>query len=102
MADYDALLQRHSERYQSRLDYLDGLLAEMDRRQGSGPGAVDQELTSLRREREHLVKDAEALKKKTRDEWQGETLEEAGPMIMWQEVAKKLEGLIERIGRVRH
>jgi hypothetical protein len=102
MTDYDALVKRYSRGYQSRLEYLDKLLAEVDRRKGSGPEAeaVDEELATLRREREELLKDAEQLKKKTREEWQEETVEEAGPMIMWEAVAKKLEGLIERIGRI--
>ncbi|MEJ2574968.1 MAG: hypothetical protein P8164_15520 [Gammaproteobacteria bacterium] len=105
MADYDVLVQRYSRRYQDRLDYLDKLLAEADRRKGSGPEAevavADEELATLRQEREELLKDAEQLKKKTREEWQEETLEESGPMIMWEAVAKKLEGLIERVGRIR-
>ncbi|MEJ2554612.1 MAG: hypothetical protein P8079_11730 [Gammaproteobacteria bacterium] len=103
MADYDVLVQRYSRRYQDRLDYLDKLLAEADRRKGPGPEAevADEELATLRREREELLKDAEQLKKKTREEWQEETLEESGPMIMWEAVAKKLEGLIERVGRIR-
>jgi F0F1-type ATP synthase membrane subunit b/b' len=103
MGDYDALVKRYSGNYQSRLEYLDKLLAEADRHKGSGPEAeaADEELATLRREREELLKDAEQLKKKTREEWQEETLEETGPMIMWEAVAKKLEGLIERIGRIR-
>jgi hypothetical protein len=103
MADYDALVQRYSRSYQDRLEYLDKLLAEAGRRKGSGPEAqaVDEELATLRREREELLKDVEQLKKKTREEWQEETLEEAGPMIVWEAVAKKLEGLIDRIGRIR-
>jgi hypothetical protein len=102
MADYDDLIQRHNRRYQARLEYLDDLLAEADGRKGTGSeaGAVGEELTALRREREALLTDAERLKPKPREGYQVETLEESGPMIMWELVAKRLEGLIERVGRI--
>lgn len=104
MADYDDLMQRHNRRYQVRLKYLDDLLAEADGRKGTGPEAraVDEELTALRREREALLKDAERLKQKRPEGYQDETLEGSGPMIMWELVAKRLEGLIERVGRIGH
>jgi hypothetical protein len=103
MADYDDLIQRHNRRYQARLKYLDDLLAEADRRgAGSEARVVDEELADLRREREKLMKDAEQLQQKPGAGYRDETLEESGPMIMWELVAKRLEGLIERVGRIRH
>lgn len=103
MADYDVLLEGYRSGYRSRLKHLDDLLAEAERAKGAGRETAvrDDELAALRREREQLLKDAERLQKKDEEAWQGETLENAGPMIMWQEVAKRLEGLIDRIGRVK-
>ena len=102
MVDYDALIERHNRRYQSRLSYLDALLAEADRRKRSGPEApLDEELATVRREREQLLKDAEQLRKKPTAAYREESLDEAGPMIMWELVAKRLEMLIERVGRTR-
>ena len=103
MADYDALIERHNSRYQSRLSHLDQLLAVADRRKATNPepAALDDELATVRREREQLLKDVEQLRKHPNAAYQDESLEEAGPMIIWELVAKRLERLIERVGRTR-
>lgn len=87
--------------HQARLKHFDELLEQAE--QGINTKAetseFSEELAQLRREREKLLEHIEQLKSQTREEWQESTIEEAGPMIIWEAVAKRLESLVERIGR---
>ncbi len=86
MAKYDALVEQHILEHETRLKHFDELLARA--REGIGPGTevseLRNELGSLEQERLKLVNHIEALKRKTHQEWQEETIEEAGPMILWE------------------
>lgn len=86
--------------YKSRLKHFDELLelAEEGIRQNAEASAFSEELNQLREEREKLLQHIDLLKSQTREEWQESTIEEAGPMIIWEAVAKRLEKLVERIG----
>lgn len=99
MTDYDMMVEEHILEYEARRKHLDELLARAERGIGDRPEAAvyKGELASLRRERQKLMNHIEQLKKKARAEWQEETIEEAGPMIVWEAVAKNLEALVEKI-----
>jgi len=101
MTDQDALVEQHILEHESRRKYFDELLARAEQGIDSSPEALElgDELAALRQEREKLLSHIEQLKQKTHEEWQEETIEEAGPMILWEAVAKRLEALVERIGR---
>jgi len=101
MTDYDALVERHILEHEARQKHFDELLVQAEQGVGSSSEAAElnEELVSLRSERDKLLAHIEQLKQKTHEEWQEETIEEAGPMIMWEAIAKRLAALVERIGR---
>lgn len=101
MTNYNALVEQHILEHEARRKHFDELLERAEQGISSSPGAAElsDELAALRQEREKLLSHIEQLKQKTREEWQEETIEAAGPMIMWEAIAKRLEALIERIGR---
>lgn len=101
MTTLEALASHHGSKYEAQLRHIDELFERADSRLTSigGEPELNNELEALRRDREKLVADIEDIKKKTSEEWQEETIEEAGPMVLWEAIAKRLESLVERIGR---
>ena len=100
MSNLEALASHHGSKYEAKLRHIDELFERADKglaAKGEAP-ELSNELQALRHDREKLVADIEEIKKETREEWQEETIEEAGPMILWEAVAKRLESLVERIG----
>jgi len=100
MTNLEALASHHGSKYEAKLRHIDELFERADRglaTKGEAP-ELSNELETLRRDRATLLSDIEDIRKETREEWQEETIEEAGPMILWEAVAKRLESLVERIG----
>jgi len=100
MSNLEALASHHGSKYEAKLRHMDELFERADKGLAEKGGAAEfnNELEALRREREKLLADIDAIKKETREEWQEQTIEEAGPMILWEAVAKRLELLVERVG----
>lgn len=100
MATEELLIEQHEE-YTSRLKHIDELLerARKGVATASDTAEMDAELAALRQERDKLQHHIEEIKQQSREEWQVEGIEDVGPMVLWDAVAKKLEGLIERIER---
>lgn len=100
MSRIEQLVEQHIREHESRLAHIDELLARAE--QGVAGltkphDEIDAELVKLRQEREKLVGHIGELRNKTPEEWQEWELEQAGPMIVWEAVAKRLEQLLERI-----
>ena len=101
MTKLEALASHHGSEYEANLRHIDELFERADKglaSKGEVP-ELNNELESLRRDREKLLAEIEDIKKETREEWQEETIEGVGPMVLWEAVAKRLESLVERIGR---
>ena len=100
MSNLEALASHHGSKYEAKLRHMDELFKRADKGLAAKGDAAEfnNELEALRREREKLLADIDATKKEMREEWQDESIEEAGPMILWEAVAKRLESLVERIG----
>ena len=100
MDKVDQLVNQHILEHESKLRHIDELLSRAAQKQEkiTAQSDIEKQLAELRSEREKLSQHIEKLKKKSREEWQAETIEQVGPMIMWDAVAKKLEKLVERIG----
>lgn len=98
MTVIDSLSNQHFKEQESRLKHIDELLerAEQSKKDRT---EFDEEINQIRNERAELLQHLNALKKKSQDEWQTDGIENAGPMIIWDAVAKKLEKLLERIER---
>ncbi len=101
MTTRDKLVEQHILEHEARRKHFDEWLERAEKGIGASPAEAElsDELVSLRQEREKLLSHIEELKNKTREEWQEETIEEAGPMILWEAIAKRLESLVERIER---
>lgn len=101
MTRYDTLLERQVREYEARRKRFDELLAQAEQKISASPDntSLSDELISVRQEREKLLQRIAQMKQKTHEEWQEETIEEAGPMFLWEAVAKRLESLVERLER---
>jgi len=99
MNKIDQLAEQHIREHQSRLIHIDDLLNRVDKKKEEyiSKSEIDIQLEELRADREKLSQHIEDLKKKSFDEWQVTEIEQVGPMIIWDAVAKKLEKLVERI-----
>ncbi len=99
MDKIDQLANQHILEHESRLSHIDELLSRADKgkQKETSLSEIELQLAELRAEREKLSQHIEELKKKSFDEWQVTEIEQAGPMIIWDAVAKKLEKLVERI-----
>jgi len=98
MTVIDRLTDQHFRENEARLKHIDEML-ECASQSKKDRLEFDDELNEIRTERAELLNHLNALKKKSQDEWQTDGIENAGPMIIWDAVAKKLEKLIERIER---
>lgn len=100
MATQELVTKQHEE-YTSHLKHIDELLerARNGVATASDSAELDIELSNLRQERDKLQQDIENIKQQSMEEWQVKGIEDAGPMILWDAVAKKIEGLIERMER---
>ena len=99
MTNIDQLAERHILEHESHLKHIDELLdrASKGAAKLSEPDKAKDELAEIEEQRVKLLNHIEQLKQKSREEWQEETIEEVGPLVMWELVAKRLEKLIERI-----
>ena len=95
MPDVNELAEQHIRKYDALLRHMDELFEQAEA--GEESTETSAELAALRQEREKLLAHIEELKSKVREEWQEESFEEAGPMIVWEAVAKRLEKLVQRV-----
>ena len=96
MTTIDHMAEQHILEHQARLKHFDELLSRAEKGISKVP-ELDDELAQLQQEREKLMNHIKLLKQQALEEWQEETIEEAGPMIIWEAVAKRLENLVERL-----
>jgi len=98
MNQKEHLIEQHILQYQARLHHIDELVDRVEKGDDLHDAAeLCDELTQIRIDRKALLEHIQKLKNRTREEWQSNTIEEAGPMIIWEAVAKKLEKLIKRV-----
>ena len=100
MTRLDHLVEQHVQAYEARLRHIDELLERAERGAGALAGGAlqRQELEELRRERERLAALVASYRRRAREGTERESLEHLGPMIVWEEVARRLEALVERLG----
>ena len=99
MTTVDKLAEQHIIQHESHLRHIDELLERADKGIGevSEPSDVNGQLKEIRQQREKLLSHIEELKRNTAEEWQEEKIEDVGPMVIWEAVAKQIEKLVERI-----
>ena len=90
MTKFDKLAEQHIAEHESRLKHIDELMQEVEQ---AGDEASKAELTELKEKQTEMGNYIEELKEKSPEQ----LMETAGPMVMWELVAQRLEKLIEKI-----
>lgn len=94
MTSVDKLAERQIREHEARLAHVDKLMDQAaEEAEKSGSESVHKELHEIKEERGKMADYVEELKTKSPEQF----MEAAGPMVMWELVAKRLEKLIERI-----
>ncbi|MGD8560242.1 MAG: hypothetical protein PVF34_10650 [Gammaproteobacteria bacterium] len=95
MTNVDKLAERHIREHEARLSHLEDLMerARQEAEKTGSAESVQEELNEIDKERDKMADYVENLKTKSPKEF----METAGPMVMWELVAGRLEKLIERI-----
>ena len=92
MPTSDQIAEMSIRKHEAQLKHIDELVEKVENAAPEDE-AVSEELETLKQEREKMGDYVEGLKKKSPQEF----METAGPMVMWEIVAEKLEHLIEKI-----
>ncbi|MEJ2180163.1 MAG: hypothetical protein P8Y28_06910 [Gammaproteobacteria bacterium] len=90
MTKFDKLAEQHIAEHEARLKHIDELMQEAER---AGDEESKTELTELKEKQTEMGDYIEELKEKSPEQ----LMETAGPMVMWELVAQRLEKLIEKI-----
>ena len=92
MPTSDKLAELTIKEHESRLKHIDELMEKAESA-GKKSESTNREIEELKQERQKMGDYVDSLKEKSPQEF----METAGPMVMWELVAKKLEQLIEKI-----
>lgn len=95
MPDINQLAESHIREHEARLKHIDELMEQVKKAEQATTGSpeVKAEFSDLKQERSALASHLDELRQKSAEEW----AEKAGPMVMWDIVADRLEKLVERI-----
>ena len=90
MTNFDKLAEQHIAEHVSRLKHIDELMEQAEQ---AGDEESKAELSDLKEKQTEMGDYIENLKEKSPEQ----LMETAGPMVMWELVAQRLEKLIEKI-----
>lgn len=90
MTKFNQLAEQHIIEHQSRMKHIDEL---MQKAEETGDEESKTELAELKEKQTEMGDYIEQLKEKSPEQ----LMETAGPMVMWELVAQRLEKLIEKI-----
>ena len=99
MSITEKLVEQHIREYESRLKHLDELVerAKHASTKLDSDSNLKTELEKYQEQHAALADQAKNLKKMPLAHWREDTIQAAGPMAIWDILAQKLEGFIERI-----
>jgi len=98
MSNKEHLIEQHIREYESRLRHID----ELYQRAHAAAGQLDEtheahsELQDYKTQHSQLRKKAEEVKSMTVEHWREDTVQNSGPMAIWDILAQKLEDFVER------
>ncbi|WP_455367043.1 hypothetical protein [Kaarinaea lacus] len=90
MPNIEKLAEQHIKEHEARLKHIDELIEEAEK---TGDQESKAELADLKEKQTKMGDYVEQLKQKSPEQ----LMETAGPMVMWEFVAQKLEKLVEKI-----
>lgn len=88
----EQIAEMNIREHEARAKRIDELMEKAEA-EASGDAIISHGLTEIKKEKERIDDYIEGLKEKSPQEF----LETAGPMVMWEILAEKLEHLIEGI-----
>lgn len=95
MNNVDKLVEQHIHQYISHLKHIDELMDEAHGHSSKLESDAESrdELQELRKQRDDFADYIESLKEKSPQQ----LLQVAGPMVMWELIAQRLENIVEKI-----
>jgi len=99
MSNQELLVAQHIREYESRLKHIDELYecARHANEEMDDGHEAKADLDAYARHRSMLADQTRKIKTMSLDHWREETMHSAGPMAIWDLLAQKLEGLVERL-----
>ena len=92
MTNTEQLVDRHIREYEARLKHVDELMTAAEKSAQANTARL-AELQVIKQERDKLGEELHAPGQQAAIDWS----EKAGPMVMWDVVAERLEHLVERV-----
>ena len=98
MTTKEELITQHIREYESRLKHIDELYDRAEK----ATAHLDEEhesrseLGHLATERQKLQQESDNLQTMSVEHWREDSIQQAGPMAIWDILAQKLENFIER------
>jgi hypothetical protein len=101
MVDINRMAERHVLENESRLKYIDELVARVRQRAGELPefAHVHTELDELVKERDRAAVQLDDMKHRAAHDWQEHEIQQSGLMGIWDAIAKQLERLVQRVDK---
>ena len=98
MTTKEELIGQHIREYEARLKHIDELYERAEKATAHLDEAHDSrsELQTLAAERQKLQQENDDLQTLSLKNWQEDSIQQAGPMAIWDILAQKLEGFLER------
>ena len=98
MSTKEQLVEQHIREYQSRQLHIDELYERAHRavEKKIGEPAAQSELQNYAEQRANLQQKADEIKTIDVHNWRHDTIENAGPMALWDILAQQLESFIEK------
>ncbi|MDH5325820.1 MAG: hypothetical protein OEZ68_10805 [Gammaproteobacteria bacterium] len=90
MTHTNLLVEQHIKSHMSRLQHIDELAQKAEK---SGDARAQEELQALKQEQNKLADYVQQFSNQSAQQF----LQTAGPMVMWEIVAQRLEQLVEKI-----
>ena len=92
------LIQQHILEHEMRLKHVDTLLERAQHGVAkTSSGDTAEQLARAKAARDELSSQVEQYKQRPPEQWSEAEFESKGPMIVWDNLAKQLEKLVERM-----
>lgn len=101
MSNLNHLVEQQVKEYESKLKHIDEMLDHAHDKLSTKDVAPKEqtEFEKIQRARHQLNEDIQLMKLISKENWETDTIENAGPMGVWDIVAQRLEKFIERIDK---
>ena len=95
MTSEEHLINQHILEYESRLKHIDELLEQAHQNSNITDAQKQAELEEIKEKRAELENYVDSAKTLSREHWEKDAINMAGPMAVWDAVAQQLEKIVE-------